>query len=210
MKTDKVIVSSNGSGMADALDEVESFSLSMGFDERNSRRTRLLAEETMSMVRSIVEDFEADFWMESTEECSCELHLLAVADMDYKKKQDLIIASTRQRNEASVGIMGKIKDFIEGSLFYLGRGGAMSSEDPRLVGCATFAEIQMWTLHQYRDYLEQEQDEGEDMDALLDELEQSIVANIADDVRVSVKGNDIELIIRKNFPVKHGEAGAEG
>ena len=74
MKTEKIVVSSNGRGMTMALDEVEAF--------------------------------EADFWMESTEECSCELHLLAVADMNFKKRQDLINTSTHKRNEASVGIMG--------------------------------------------------------------------------------------------------------
>ena len=61
MKTEKIVVSSNGRGMTAALDEVEAFSRSMGFDERSSMRARLLAEETMSMVRAIVEDFEADF-----------------------------------------------------------------------------------------------------------------------------------------------------
>jgi arginine/lysine/ornithine decarboxylase len=33
----------------------------------------------------------------------------------------------------------------------------------------------------------------------LDELEKSIVANIADDIQVSVEGNHIEMIIRKKF-----------
>ena len=101
MKTEKIVVSSNGRGMTMALDEVEAFSRSMGVDERSSMRARLLAEETMSMVRAIVEDFEADFWMESTEECSCELHLLAVADMNFKKRQDLINTSTHKRNPRS-------------------------------------------------------------------------------------------------------------
>ena len=68
-------------GMSEALDEVELFSGSMGFDKHSTLRVRLLAEETLSMVRSIIDDFKADFWMESTDKCNCELHLLAVADM---------------------------------------------------------------------------------------------------------------------------------
>lgn len=206
VKTRKIVVRSNGKGMAEALDEAEAFSRAMGFDAHSSLRARLLAEETMGMVRAIVEDFEADFWLESTELCSYELHLFAVADMDYKKKQDLIAASTSQRNEASVGIMGKIKDFIEGSLFYMGNGTSMTEKGPRIVGCVTFAEIQTWSVQQYRNYLEQEKDDGEDVDALLDELEKSIVANIADDVRVSVRENNIEMVIRKNFPVSNGQS----
>ncbi len=201
MKTEKTVVSSNGRGMTAALDEVEAFSRSMGFDERSSMRARLLAEETMSMVRAIVEDFEADFWIESTEVCSCELHLLAVADMNFKKRQDLISTSTRKRNEASVGIMGKIKDFIEGSLFYLGSGSNRPVGDYHMVGCVSYEEIQLWSLEQYRLCLAKDKEEGEDVDALFEELEKSIVANIADDVRVSVQDDNIEMIIRKNFPI---------
>ena len=59
MKTNKITVNSNGYGMEKALDEVEEFSKAMGFDERSARRARLLAEETMSMVRAIVDDFVA-------------------------------------------------------------------------------------------------------------------------------------------------------
>lgn len=190
MKTQKIVVSSNGSGMSEALDEVELFSGSMGFDKHSTLRVRLLAEETLSMVRSIIDDFKADFWMESTDKCNCELHLLAVADMDYKKRQDLIAASTNKQNEASIGVMGKIKDFIEGCMFYLGFDRELPDTDPRLVGCVSFDEIHMWSLYQYRNYLE-EQYEGVDADAMLEELERSIVANIADDVRVSVDGNNI-------------------
>ena len=199
MKTERIVVSSNGNGMIAALDKVEAFSRSMGFDERSSMRARLLAEEAMSMVRAIVEDFEADFWMESTEDCNCELHLLAVADMNFKKRQDLINTSTHKRNEASVGIMGKIKDFIEGSLFYLGSGPNIPVGDHHIAGCVSYEEIRLWSLEQYRLCLDQGRSEGEDVDALLDELEKSIVANIADDVRVSVQNDNIEMIIRKNF-----------
>jgi hypothetical protein len=49
--------------------------------------------------------------------------------------------------------------------------------------------------------LEKDREEGADVDALFDELEKSIVANIANDVRVSVQDNNIEMIIRKNFPI---------
>ena len=42
-----------------------------------------------AQLRLLKEDFEADFWVESTEGCSCELHLLAVAELDYKKRQEV-------------------------------------------------------------------------------------------------------------------------
>ena len=203
MKTGEIIITSKGEGMQRALDTVEAFSLSMGFNRRDSLRARLLAEETMSMVRSIVQDFEAKFWMESMPDCSCELHLLAKADMDYRKKHKLVRASTNQRNEASVGIMGKIKDFIEDSLFYTGEAFGTSTTSQYSLGTVAYSEIQMWSLQQYRKDVEQLRLEREDadIDAQLEELERSIVAAIAEDVRVSVKDNEVEMVIRKNFPM---------
>ena len=207
MKTSKIKVNSRGYGMEYALDEVEDFSRLMGFDERSARRARLLAEETMSMVRAIVDEFSASFWMESTPECNCELHLQAEAPMDYDKKQELISASTKQRNEASVGIMGKIKDFIEDSLYNMQDGASVAIGESQAMGMAGMVmnDIHMWSwsLEQYRQDVQEQKKKGDDeaIDDLLDELEKSIVANIADDVKVSVKGNSIEMIIRKNFPL---------
>lgn len=205
MKTSKIKVNSRGYGMEYALDEVEDFSRLMGFDERSARRARLLAEETMSMVRAIVDEFSASFWMESTPDCNCELHLQAEAPMDYDKKQELISASTQQRNEASVGIMGKIKDFIEDSLYNMQDGASVAIGESQAMGMAGMVmnDIHMWSwsLEQYRQDVQEQKEKGDDeaIDDLLDELEKSIVANIADDVKVSVKGNSIEMIIRKNF-----------
>jgi hypothetical protein len=47
--------------------------------------------------------------------------------------------------------------------------------------------------------VEKKADEDTEMEEALDELEKSIVANIADDIQVSVEGNHIEMIIRKKF-----------
>ena len=204
MQTRKITINSNGSGMPWALDMVEEFSRDMGFDERSARRTRLLAEETMSMVRAIVGEFVAEFWMESKPECSCILHLQADSPMNFEKKQELIETSSRQRNEASVGIMGRIQDFIEDSLYsmeYSQRVTMGGSEIMSLGGVALAMDGYMWSLDKYREDMEQKSDEEVVMDAALEELEKSIVANIADDIRVYVKGNDIEMIIEKNFPV---------
>lgn len=204
MKTDKITINSSGYGMEDALDETEAFSKHMGFDERSARRTRLLAEETMSMVRAIVQDFVADFWMESTEECSCTLHLRAETPMNYTKKQELIAASSAHHNEASVGIMGKIHDFIEDSLYNMADGMHANMGAPEFMcvgGAAMGMDGYMWSLDKYREDVEQTNSEEENMAEALDELEKSIVANIADNIRVYVKGNSIEMIIEKNFPV---------
>ena len=55
----------------------------------------------------------------------------------------------------------------------------------------------MWSLQRYKSALDGIEDmETEDA---WDELEKSIVASIADDVQVSVKGSSVEIAIFKNF-----------
>ena len=55
----------------------------------------------------------------------------------------------------------------------------------------------VWTLQTYRDDLDQASDD--DAEAALDELEKSIVAKLADDILVGVKGDRINLVIKKQF-----------
>ena len=193
MKTERFKVRSNGDGMEAALDAAENFAREVGLDEKNSCRVRLLAEETMSMVRSIVEDFEADFWLEENAS-KCTLHLTAETFMTIGKKRRLIDASTDKKNAASVGIMGKIRDIIEMGFgttdtMYMSMGGIMTMQP----------DVYLWSLDNYRQDIKNASDDDSQIAEALDELEKSIVANIADDVRVAVRGNNIEMVIEKSF-----------
>ena len=201
MQTDKITVKGWGPGREEPLQQMDSFSNAMGFDEKSSRKARLLAEETLSMMGVILEDFDAAFWIESTPECSCEIHLTAVAHMNYGKKQELISASTHKRNEATLGLVGRIKDFIEDSLYCTYSGIMLPTSDPHLLGSVAFADTHMWTMEQFRKDMDALQAEGEEAEIaeLLEDLEKSLVAKIADEVQVAVRGNDIEMIVRKNF-----------
>ena len=65
MQTDKIKISSNGAGMAQALEECDRFAAYTGLDKRSALHVRLLAEEALGMVRGIVGNFQADFWLET-------------------------------------------------------------------------------------------------------------------------------------------------
>lgn len=205
MKTPKITVSSNGMGMEEALDAAEKFARDTGLDDRRSLRVRLLAEETLAMVRAIVLDFEADFWLEKIPG-GCLLHLEAETAMDLLKKQDLIAASSGKKNDASVGIMGKIRDIVEDSCYGLARvSGTANGMGTTLV----MADAYDWSLSRYRDDVKDAQ--AEDDPAMADalaELEHSIVANIADDIRVAVRGNRVKMTIEKLWDCQSPDAGA--
>ena len=64
MKTNEVLIDNHGSGMDDALREVEKFAVYQDLSHKDTLRLRLLAEEMMGMVRSVAGDFQACFWAE--------------------------------------------------------------------------------------------------------------------------------------------------
>ena len=57
----------------------------------------------------------------------------------------------------------------------------------------------LWSLERYRAAMEKEKEQSPVVKEAWDELEKSIVASIADDVRVSVSGKKVELIIEKQL-----------
>ena len=53
----------------------------------------------------------------------------------------------------------------------------------------------MWSLSEYKERVQ----EGEDTAGNWDELERSIIANIADDISVGILGDRVEMIVSKRF-----------
>ena len=211
MQTDKIRVASNGSGREQALLEAEKYAQYGGLGKKDALQLRLLTEETLGMVTAIAEDFDADFWIENAETGVCRLHLIANTDMNYAKKKDLVAVSTSGRNEAAKGFMGRIRELIENVLTYEGekldplaaRIGANPAYFATMGMCepdvmATDSMLCLWSLERYREAIAENQESSQTDQDAWDELEKSIVASIADDVRVSVSGSTVELVIEKN------------
>ena len=211
MQTDKIRVASNGSGREQALQEAEKYAQYVGLDRKAGLQLRLLTEEALGMVAAITEDFDADFWIEKAETGVCRLHLVAKTDMDYAKKKELVSVSTSGKNEAAKGFMGRIRDLFENVLFYendemdplMARIGAeqayfasMGMCEPGMMEADSM--LYLWSLERYREAVRENQETSQEDQEAWDELEKSIVASIADDVRVSVSGSTVELIIEKN------------
>lgn len=212
MQTDKIKVTSTGTGVPKAMEETAKFAEYVGLDKKSVLRLRLLAEETLGMVSAITDDFTAQFWIESAEDGICKLHLSARTIMDYSKKKELIEASTSKKNAAAKGFMGKIRQIIENSLFSIDEVGSLQSESGGMplmygemgmngadTGTSLSSATYIWSLDKYRSSIEAAGESDIAAREAWDELEKSIVANIADDVSVSVKGDLVDLVISKKF-----------
>ena len=163
------------------------------------------------MVKAISGEFTGKFWIENTSDKVCQLHLVASTDMNADKKKEFINSSSNKKNAASTGVMGKIRELFENSLFSINDMADLQTEfgtAPVLYGSMGLMDVEtsvmnsciyQWSLDKYRHSVEESKDSNEGSTKAWDELERSIVASIADDVKVGVKGNEVELVIEKKY-----------
>ena len=60
-------------------------------------------------------------------------------------------------------------------------------------------EAYQWSLNRYRGEMERTHSHSPAAQEAWDELEKSVVANIADEIRVSIVGCDVEITVFKSF-----------
>ena len=206
MVSDKFMVNSDAGRMAAARYATENFAWQIKLDKRDTLRLDLLVEETLGMVKTMLDDFYGQIWFVADGK-ACEIHFEATADMNANKKEELLAVSSTGKNAAARGFMAKLGDMISGALHGFGQTidaygqetvkyGIVHSPAP-MSGNADMMTI--WTLQTYRSDLDQARGANLAAEEAWDELEKSIVAKLADDIVVGVKGDRIDLVIKKAF-----------
>ena len=207
MVSEKFMVNSDGGRIAAATFVGEEFARENALNRHDAMRLQLLTEETLGMVREMVDEFYGQIWFVG-DSGRFEIHLEATARMDDDKKHDLMSVSRSGKNVAVKGFMGKLGELISNTLYNFGRVVDEYGSETMQYGIITPPGIEtpsvygmtpLWTLESYRANLQENHDSDAAADAAWDELEKSIVANLADDVVVGVKGDCIELVIVKNL-----------
>jgi hypothetical protein len=200
MKTDVIVVSNKGERMEAALNQAEKVAAYKGLSPKNALHLRLLTEELMGMMRSITGETQGKFWIEDEEDVY-ELHLLVSTRMNSEKREQLLAASSSGKNESAKGLMGRLRDFFDRGADediagyttpLLMHGAQADSTTPTLDW--------EWSMIRYQDALADcvRRDDSAAREAW-DELEKSVVAHVADDVKVSIKGGKAEMIIVKKM-----------
>lgn len=185
-----------------AMDAVERVAYGCSLNKKESLQLRLLSEELFGLVQTIAKNYTAEFWIEAHDK-SFELHLAANADLNQEKKDQMISVSTSGKNEAAKGIMNKLGELCdkflfsptdENTLIWMDLGymnpGSMN------LSFMTNDYSRMWSLKQYSQSIAAQKEEQEEE---WDELEKSIVTQIADDVIVGVKSGKVEIVVKKSF-----------
>ncbi len=193
MKTDVMIVSGEENRIEEALSQVDKVAAYKDLSTKGALSLRLLAEEMMGLVRSITGKKEGEFWIED-KNGTFELHLRVNTLIDESRREQLLSVSTSGVNEATRTFMGKIRAFFEPEAgmptFHTGPAGAA----PQMYGSMD------WSMEDYRAQLQEyrEQNGAGALEAW-DQLEKSVVAHVADDVKVSIRGRVVELTIEKKL-----------
>ncbi len=197
MRTDTIIVSSRGNQMEAALKEAEKVAAYKGLSAKNALHLRLLTEEMMGMMRSITGENTGEFWIEDKDN-EFRLHLTVVTRMDSAKRDQLLAASTSGRNESAKTFMGMIRDFFD-------RGAdedVASYASPLMMsGMYEYSSSPTldleWSMMRYQTALSTNMEGDTKARDAWDELEKSVVAHVADDVKVYIRGREVELVIVK-------------
>lgn len=170
----------------------------MGLGKKTSMRIRLLAEELICMLPQLLCYGMGKFWIE-TSDSQFELHLNVKLDKSREYNVDKILSvSSTGKNAAAKGILGKIGVAVE---TLLGSNENISAYDSYGVwsrGLADYDEETIWSLEAYKDAFSS-QDAKQTYSEDWDELEKSIIANIADEVRVGVLRGKIDIVVIKNI-----------
>ena len=180
------------------LKESERVAKYNNLNHKQTLQLRLLCEEIDGMLPNIIDDFKGDLWIDF-DDGLCKVHIsIYIPEFDANKKQELISIAKNKKNSAAVGIVGKIRNAIE-NFFLTDDTHSIFAMYTDMVNvetgyCAGGDYYYLWSLDQYRGSIKPE----EQVDAW-DELEKSVIASVADDVTVGVKGNHAEIVIFKNF-----------
>lgn len=179
------------------LKESEKVAVYNELDNKQTLQLRLICEEIDGMLPNIIDDFEGDFWIDF-ENGICKVNVsIEFAEFTSEKKKELIGIASNRKNASAVGIVGKIRSAIEN--FFLDEKNIQAFDvSARSYHFATEYSMgvdysYLWSLEQYRNSVKKDQA------VEWDELEKSVIASVADDVVVGVKGKRADIIIIKKF-----------
>jgi hypothetical protein len=204
MKSNVCKIENGTKDLSAILRESEKVAAYNELTHKQTLQLRLICEEIDGMLPNLIDDFNGEFWIDF-DDGVCRVNIsLRFEEFTAKKKEELVAIAKNKKNASASGIVGMIRSalenvFLEGDSF---GGGNMSLESRCFVteyynGMDHFYAADyssLWSLEHYRSTVKKEEKTEK-----WDELEKSVIASVADDIVVGVKGKRADIIIVKNF-----------
>lgn len=166
-----------GKGFSEAVEQTKAFSERCGtLTPKNVLRLQLITEEMLSLAQSITGEMKGTFWIEGEGACFT-LTMTTQTVMDKEKRAMLIMSATSRKNEAAKGFLGKLRDVFEQ---------AMAAEPKRSTETVPY-ELRYDVTNDIYESTE------------WDGYERSVLRRIADDIKIAIRGREVEMIVHKSF-----------
>ena len=199
MKSNVCKIDKSNKDLGAILKECEKVAVYNDLTHKQTLHLRLLCEEIDGMLPNIIDNFDGDFWIDF-EDGLCKINVsIKFDEFTTVQKKELINVAKNKKNAAAVGIKGKIRSALEN--FFMDQEAFAVYTVPHSeaymsirTGIDTMDYSSYWSLEQYRKSV----DKKEKAEAW-DEIEKSVIASLADDVIVGVKGKKADIIIVKKF-----------
>lgn len=205
MKTDVIEITANGTGFTRVLEETERAAAYRGLEPKQALRLRLLAEEMTGMLKTLVGDERFRYWIE-TEGRVFSLHLETQTIVTRALREALLKASSSGKNAAAKGFMGRLREilttmsesYVPAAVAEMGYGYSYVDviDFDESMDMSPNAMLYGWSLRAYRDAVTENKEKEPEK---WDELEKSITAKLADDVKIFIRRNNVEMVIEKTF-----------
>ncbi len=206
MKTDVITLTGDLDGMDLAMEAEEKFAAYYGINGREALHLRLLTEETLSMIHGIFDAFRGQFWLESEKTKTgliCRICLSAEKQVTREQETQMLSVASSGKNQRAKGIAGKIREMLRRSLqndtaeeaaLFEHMNDTLSANGPSGAGFAV-QDKAYWSLQNYKQSIPEEKTEE------WDELEKSIIAKLADEVKVWLEIDSTKVVIEKRITV---------
>ena len=175
MKTEIIRIDNQGNGFQEAIDETKRLAALQNLNDEEALQLDHITEETLSLIRSVTGEIQASFWIEAEDKTFC-LHLTTKTAMDKEKRYHLVSSASSRKNEITKSFLGRLRNAIEQALA---------------------ANV----VHQY------DNPEGEPSEYLSyhpadpewDGYEKSILKQLADNIKIAIRGGQVEMTVSKDF-----------
>ena len=200
MKTDEITVDSRGARMETALAQAEKVAVYKGLARKEALSLRLLTEEMLGLMRALTGENEGVFWIED-EDGEYRLHLRVRTRLNADERAQLLSVSSTGKNESAKGLMGRLRDFFD-----WGSDADLAAYNgpllmPEMYETTSSPSLDWeWSMVRYEDALNRRMAAADPAaKEAWDELEKSVVTHVADDIRVSIRNGNVEMVILKKM-----------
>ena len=176
IRSEQITIANPDTDMAKAYETVDAFLKDTGITGKSALRIRLLSEEVLRLAKAIIGVNDKTFRLEGDERVT-RIFLTADNSIDKNKQKELLSISSSGENISERGFFKKLLSVFTSNDY----------------------EESEWSLKDYEDELRRRKEEDKYSQEAWEDIERSLVANLADDIEVGISRGKINMIVTKDL-----------